>query len=30
MSERRQMFYMMANVHHQIIAGEEMSLPHHF
>jgi hypothetical protein len=30
MLERRQMFYMMANIHHQITAGEMLSPPDWF
>jgi hypothetical protein len=29
-SDRRQMFYMLANVHHQITTGEVLSLPDRF
>jgi len=30
MSDRRQMFYMLANVHHQIATGEVLPSPEHF
>jgi hypothetical protein len=30
MSDRRQMFYMLANVHHQIATGEVLSPPNRF
>jgi hypothetical protein len=30
MSDRRQMFYMLANIHHQIAIGEVLSPPDHF
>jgi hypothetical protein len=30
MSDRRQMFYMLANVHHQITTGEVLPPPDHF
>jgi hypothetical protein len=30
MSDRRQMFYMLANIHHQIATGEVLSPPDRF
>jgi hypothetical protein len=30
MSDQRQMFYMLANIHHQITTGEVLSSPNRF